>query len=404
MSGMSQERTCLGHRERWKERFKSTLTHILPLPFPASHLWDCPISLVHTSQNIMSKHQQFLAAQPIRYFQRYQKKKKKKGVPRHALPQHSWRYDACSCCPDVTAHVSAPIPWGPVLGATIKSSGSKKNVGCSWQHPERTHHCQHLLCQVRSYPICTVGFVYVFGFLFGLFFLFLGGDDGRVQSKYFCETAVRKKGAEVRFFMRKDSGLDISTKNNVEKKLPWNPEAKHYNKRQTVQHQAIFSPIKSVITVFLIYLMREMISLATCDHKVRAVTPAMRLSQEGAAQPWPPALPSHRMVTRCSVTGTCCSADPAASPCRTAGSPGPCEQLEDDRQLVGTYQQHAVMYFPFLVCFSPFPKCGFKMRNQCDQDLPWIKQTRELRHPERVCRGKGQNMVGVVLLTGQLRT
>lgn len=56
-----------------------------------------------------------------------------------------------------------------------------------------------------------MGFVYGFGFLFGGFF---GEDEGRVQSKYFCETAVRKKGAEMRFFMGKDSGLDISTKNN----------------------------------------------------------------------------------------------------------------------------------------------------------------------------------------------
>lgn len=95
------------------------------------------------------------------------------------------------------------------------------------------------------------------------------------------------------------------------KKLSWNPEAKHYNKRQTVQDQAIFSPIKSVITVFLIYLMREMISLPTRDHEVTAVTPAIKLSQEGAEQHWPPAFPSHRMVMRCCVTGMCCSADPA---------------------------------------------------------------------------------------------
>lgn len=61
-----------------------------------------------------------------------------------------------------------------------------------------------------------MGFVYGFGFLFEGFF---GGDDGRVQSKYFCETAVRKKGAEVKFFVGKDKGLCSSTKNNKETKI-----------------------------------------------------------------------------------------------------------------------------------------------------------------------------------------
>lgn len=171
-------------------------------------------------------------------------------MPRHALPQHSWRYDACSWCPDVTAHVSAPVPRGPVLGATIKSSGSKKNVGCSWQHPERTRHCQHLLCQVRSYPICRVGFVYGFGFLFGVCFLvfFLVGMmeecNQNISMKEQLEKRVQKWG-----FSRGRTVGWISVPKIIRKKiLPWNPEAKHYNKRQTVQDQAIFSPITSVIS------------------------------------------------------------------------------------------------------------------------------------------------------------
>lgn len=87
----------------------------------------------------------------------------------------------------------------------------------------------------------------------------------------------------------KDPGLYVQKRTNgVGEGKSQNPEAKHCNRKQTAQDQTIFSPIKSAITVFLIYLMREMISLPTCDHKVIAVTPAIELSQEGAEQHRPP--------------------------------------------------------------------------------------------------------------------
>lgn len=74
---------------------------------------------------------------------------------------------------------------------------------------------------------------------------------------------------------------------------------------------------------------------------------------------------------------------PPASLWRTGGSPGVCVQLQADRQLAGTSQQHAVTYFPFLAFLFPFPKCGFKMRNHCDQDLPWIKKHQRVEAPRK---------------------
>lgn len=89
-----------------------------------------------------------------------------------------------------------------------------------------------------------------------------------------------------------------------------NPEAKHSNKRQTVQDQAIFSPITSMITVFLFSLMGEVISPCTCDHTVIAVTPASESRREGAEEQQPPAfLRLAEWVTRCRITVG--NADPA---------------------------------------------------------------------------------------------
>lgn len=110
------------------------------------------------------------------------KKKKKKGVPRHALPQHSWRYDACSWCPDVSACISTLIPWGILLGVTVKSSCSKKNVDWdpvhSWQHPER--HAIANICFAKLDHILFVQWFLFVGVVFCLGF-FWWGEGGRVQ-------------------------------------------------------------------------------------------------------------------------------------------------------------------------------------------------------------------------------
>lgn len=188
----------------------------------------------------------------------------------------------------------------------------------------------------------------------------------------------------MRFFIVKDPGLYICTERirGRKKKKSWKPEAKHCNKRQTVQDQAIFSPIKSVITVFLIYLMRQMISLPTCDPKVIAVTPAIELRREGAEKHQPPAFcrPPDGWRGAVSLGYAIQLTQPSASIWRRRHSWG----------LRATASWQAACWHLPTACCHVFPlfnisfslsKTWFQdeeaLLNQCDQDVPWIKKKGE---------------------------